>query len=79
MSSERLSRDVSYVLQRVLQLDSEDDVDDDNNNDDFPICDSDESDHVSEADESDDEVEMLENDLAMKTVNRCHVNRVMVP
>ena len=52
MTLQRLSRDVSHVLQRVLQIDSDDDVDDDD--EDFPACDTDDSDHVTEAHELDD-------------------------
>ena len=62
MTLQRLSRDVSHVLQRVLQIDSDDDVDDDD--EDFPVCDTDDSDHVTEADELDDVAEMSDDDAS---------------
>ena len=57
-----MSRDVSHVLHRVLQIDSDDDVDDDD--EDFPVCDTDDSDHVTKADELDDVAEMSDDDAS---------------
>ena len=62
MTLQRLSRDVSHVLQRVLQIDFDDDVD--NDDEDFPVCNTDDSDHVTEADKLDDVAEMLDDDAS---------------